>query len=139
MTTATLSPGSAKVKFRLAGGAQPLILLPVQVNGDGPFEFILDTGAGTSLLSSELAKKLKIKIISTKEGQSAGGKISVSLAKVDSLAVGQAKLDDVDVGIVDLDSHWEYDRHENRWRCRLQFPETFPHHDRLSRLRDSAR
>jgi predicted aspartyl protease len=72
------------------------------VNGDGPFEFILDTGAGTSLLSSDLAKKLKIKIISTKEGQSAGGKISVSLAKVDSLAVGQAKLDDVDVGIVDL-------------------------------------
>jgi len=102
MTTAILSPRNVKVKFRLAGGAQPLILLPVQVNGDGPFEFILDTGAGTSLLSSDLAKKLKIKIISTKEGQSAGGKISVSLAKVDSLAVGQAKLDDVDVGIVDL-------------------------------------
>ena len=102
MTTATLSPKSAKVKFRLAGGAQPLILLPVQVNGDGPFEFILDTGAGTSLLSSDLAKKLNIKIISTKEGQSAGGKISVSLAKVDSLALGHVKLDDVDVGIVDL-------------------------------------
>ena len=102
MTTATLSPRNAKVKFRLAGGAQPLILLPVQVNGEGPFEFILDTGAGTSLLSSDLAKKLNIKIISTKEGQSAGGKISVSLAKVDSLALGQAKLDDLDVGIVDL-------------------------------------
>ena len=78
------------------------IFLPVQVNGDGPFEFILDTGAGTSLLSSDLAKKLNLKIISTKEGQSAGGKISVSLAKVDSLAVGQAKLDGLDVGIVDL-------------------------------------
>jgi len=102
MTTTTLSPKSAKVKFRLAGGAQPLILLPVQVNGDGPFKFILDTGAGTSLLSSDLAKKLSLKIISTKEGQSAGGKISVSLAKVDSLALGQAKLDDLDVGIVDL-------------------------------------
>jgi predicted aspartyl protease len=102
MTTATLSPKSAKVKFRLAGGVQPLILLPVRVNGEGPFEFILDTGAGTSLLSSDLAKKLNIKIISTKEGQSADGKISVSLAKVDSLAVGQAKLEDLDVGIVDL-------------------------------------
>jgi len=102
MTATTLSPKSAKVKFRLAGGAQPLILLPVQVNGDGPFKFILDTGAGTSLLSSDLAKKLNLKIISTKEGQSAGGKISVSLAKVDSLALGQAKLDDLDVGIVDL-------------------------------------
>src|SRR6202140_4370527 len=102
MTTATLSPGSAKAKFRLAGGAQPLILLPVQVNGGGPFDFILDTGAGTSLLSSDLAKQLGVKIIGSKEGQSAGGKVSVSLAKVDSLAVGKAKLDDVDVGIVDL-------------------------------------
>src|SRR5207244_2297808 len=71
-------------------------------NGDGPFEFIFDTGAGTSLLSSDLAKKLNLKIISTKEGQSAGGKISVSLAKVDSLALGAAKVDDVDVGIVNL-------------------------------------
>src|SRR5207253_5756915 len=93
MTTATLSPKTAKVKFRLAGGVQPLILLPVRVNGEGPFEFILDTGAGTSLLSSDLAKKLNIKIISTKEGQSAGGKISVSLARVDSFALGAAKLD----------------------------------------------
>ena len=102
MTTATLSPKSAKVKFRLAGGAQPLILLPTRVNGAGPFDFILDTGAGTSLLSAELAQQLNIKVLGTKEGQSAGGKVSVSLAKVESLALGQAKIDDVEVGIVDL-------------------------------------
>src|SRR5437879_10603813 len=102
MSTATLSLGSVTVKFRLAGGAQPLILLPVHVNNRGPFDFILDTGAGTSLLSSELAKQLEIKVVGSKEGQSAGGKFSVSLAKVDSLAVGETKLDDVDVGIVDL-------------------------------------
>jgi len=93
---------SSRVKFRLAGGAQPLILLPVKVNGQGPFEFILDTGAGTSLLSPETAQKVGAKIISAKEGHSAGGKVSVSLAKVDSLAVGETKLEDVDVGIVDL-------------------------------------
>src|SRR5258708_5779871 len=102
MTSATVSLNSTKVKFRLAGGAQPLILLPVQVNDHGPFDFILDTGAGTSLLSSELAKELDAKILGSKEGQSAGGKVSVSLAKVDSLAVGETKLRDVDVGIVDL-------------------------------------
>jgi predicted aspartyl protease len=102
MTTATLAPGSAKVKFHLAGGAQPLILLPVQVNGAGPFEFILDTGAGTSLLSSELGRKLEIEVLGSKEGQSAGGAVSVSLARVNSLAVGSAKLDNVDVGLVDL-------------------------------------
>ena len=102
MTAATLSPSNSKTKFRLAGGAQPLILLPVHVNDQGPFEFILDTGAGTSLLSSELAKRLAVKIIGSKEGQSAGGKVAVSLAKVGSVAVGETKLGEVDVGIVDL-------------------------------------
>jgi predicted aspartyl protease len=100
--TVALSQGSTKAKFRLAGGAQPLVLLPVNVNGDGPFQFILDTGAGTSLLSSDLAKQLGVKVIGSKEGQSAGGKVSALLAKVDSLAVGDTHLDDVDIGIVDL-------------------------------------
>lgn len=102
MTTATLSPGSSKVRFRLAGGGQPLILLPVHVNGRGPFDFILDTGAGTSLLSVDLAAQLDVKIVGSKEGQSAGGKVFVSLAKVGSLSIGETKVDAVDVGIVDL-------------------------------------
>jgi len=102
MATTDLSSGSTKVKFRLAGGVQPLILLPVEVNGEGPFEFILDTGAGTSLLSAELGKKLDVKILSSREGQSAGGAVSVSLAKLKSLAVSSLKLEDVDVGVVDL-------------------------------------
>src|SRR5438309_9613233 len=102
MSTATLSLGSVTVIFPHACTAQTLNLLPVHVNNRGPYDFILDTGASTSLLSSELAKQLEIKVIGSKEGQSAGGKFSVSLAKVDSLAVGETKLDDVDVGIVDL-------------------------------------
>src|SRR6516165_9465131 len=79
MTTATISPRSSKVKFRLVGGAQPLILLPVLVDGRGPLDFILDTGAGTSLLSSELAKELGVQILGSKEGQSAGGKVAVTI------------------------------------------------------------
>ena len=102
MTAATSSLSSSKIKFRLAGGAQPLILLPVHVNERGPFEFILDTGAGTSLLATDLAKQLQVKTIGSKEGQTAGGKVSVSLARVDALSVGDTKLRDVDVGIVDL-------------------------------------
>src|SRR5947199_10035604 len=102
MTAATISPGSAEIKFRLAGGAQPLILVPVEVNDHGPFDFILDTGAGTSLLSLELASKLNVTVLGSKQGQSAGGAVSVSLAKVESFAVGTARLPEVDVGIVDL-------------------------------------
>ena len=102
MTTATASPASTKIKFRLGGGAQPLILVPVQVNDRGPFDFILDTGAGTSLLSLELAARLGVKVTGLKEGQTVGGKVSVSLAKVESVAVGDAKLEDIDVAVVDL-------------------------------------
>src|ERR1700736_5269580 len=103
VTTAKLSPSSARVKFRLAGGAQPLILLPVCVNDCGPFEFILDTGAGT-LLSSKLATELDVKVVGSKEGQGAGGRVTVSLAKVDSIAVGELRLENVNVAIFDLDS-----------------------------------
>lgn len=102
MTTATLSLNRSKVKFCLAGGGQPLILVPVHVNDRGPFDFILDTGAGTSLLSSELAKELNVKVVGSKDGQSAGGKVAVSLGKLDSLAVGETKLTQIDVGMVDL-------------------------------------
>jgi len=102
LTPRTLPTKSATVRFRLAGGAQPLILVPVEVNDQGPFDFILDTGAGPSLLSVELAEKLKVNVLGSKQGQSAGGAVSVSLAKVDSFSVGTARLPDVDVGIVDL-------------------------------------
>ena len=70
----------SRIRFRLAGGAQPLILLPVQVNDRGPFDFILDTGAGTSLLSTELAKDLNLKIIGSKDGQS-GRRKSICFAR----------------------------------------------------------
>src|SRR3954451_21388015 len=102
ITPRTLAMKTATVRFRLAGGAQPLILVPVEVNEQGPFDFILDTGAGTSLLANELAEKLKVNVLGSKQGQSAGGPVSVSLAKVDSFSVGNARLSDIDVGIVDL-------------------------------------
>ena len=102
MTSAILSPSDSKLKFRLAGGAQPLILLPIHVNDRGPFDFILDTGAGTSLVSIDLARELNLKTIGSKHGQTAGGRVAVSLAKVDSIRAGEIKLENVDVGIVDL-------------------------------------
>jgi predicted aspartyl protease len=102
ITPRTLPAKSSTVRFHLAGGAQPLILVPVEVNEQGPFDFILDTGAGTSLLGIELAAKLKVKVLGSKQGQSAGGAVSVSLAKVDSFSVGESRMADIDVGIVDL-------------------------------------
>lgn len=90
------------VNFRLAGGAQPLILVPVSVNGTGTYDFVLDTGAGASLLSPELARKLSVEITETKEGHTAGGKVKVSIGSVESIAIGTAKVENVQVAIMDL-------------------------------------
>ena len=91
-----------EVKFRLAGGAQPLILVPAFVNKKGPFEFILDTGAGTSLLSTELAQRLGIDEGESKEARGAGGKVQVILSQVKSLVIGAAILEDIQIAITDL-------------------------------------
>ena len=101
-----IAPQSHRIRFRLAGGAQPLMLVPVHVNGRGPHEFILDTGAGTTILTPDLSTMLALKSTGSKEGQTAGGKVNVLLAKVQSIALGSVQREDLDVAITDL-SHLE--------------------------------
>jgi hypothetical protein len=48
----------AGVAFRLGQPDKPLVLLPTFVNGQGPFEFALDTGSSTTVVSPELAHRL---------------------------------------------------------------------------------
>lgn len=90
------------VPFRLAGSAQPLILLPVSVDSAPARDFILDTGAGTSVLTPEFARELDVPVTGTKEGQTAGGKVTIQLGRVESIAVGQALCRELDVAIMDL-------------------------------------
>jgi predicted aspartyl protease len=91
-----------EVPFHLAGAAQPLILVPSWVNGRGPFDFILDTGAGTSLMSLDLARQLGIPTEQVREGTGAGGQVRLALGTVESLAVGQARRECLQVGMIDL-------------------------------------
>lgn len=92
----------AEVGFRLAGGAQPLILVPVKVDDEGTHDFILDTGAGTCLLTPELARARGVEATGVREGQTAGGRVRVPVGNVGSLAVGAARAEKVEVGVVDL-------------------------------------
>jgi predicted aspartyl protease len=89
----------AEVGFRVAGTDQPLILVPARVNDRGPYEFILDTGAGMSLLSPRLADALGVVPSATREGRGAAGRVTVAMARVDSLAIGDARGGPMPVGI----------------------------------------
>lgn len=90
---------SKDVSFRLAGGQNPLILVPVYVDGKGPYEFILDTGAYRCLLSPELSSSIGIRADSQQQATGVGGTINISAARVSSLTVGTARQENLEVAI----------------------------------------
>jgi predicted aspartyl protease len=90
------------VTFRLAGGRQPLILLPVFVDGRGPYSFVLDTGAGPTLVSNELAEALALPRGEEQDGRGAAGKMTLVKSELPSLTVGQETLENVPVSVTDL-------------------------------------
>ncbi len=102
MLSSTAPPPQSRVPFRVAGGAQPLLLVPVRVNDEGPYQFILDTGAGTTLLSPPLADSLGVQTTGSKRGQTAGGVVEARTGVLDSLGVGEVRRQKVDVAILDL-------------------------------------
>ena len=87
------------VPFRLPGGPNPLLLVPTWVNDSGPYDFILDTGASHTLISPTLASSLGVHPESERKGMGAGGAVTLALAHLDSLAVGAARAEQVQVGM----------------------------------------
>jgi predicted aspartyl protease len=79
-----------------------LIGLPVHINGNGPYTFVLDTGAGGIVMDPALVKKLDLDVKSV-EGivRGLGGDVQLKMAKLDSLSVGSAKITDNQVVVID--------------------------------------
>lgn len=91
-----------QITFQLAGGPQPLILVPVFIAGRGPYSFVLDTGAGPTLVSKELAEALSLPRGETQTARGAGGEVVLVQSVLPSLRLGDEILDEVAVSIMDL-------------------------------------
>ncbi|MHB8972965.1 MAG: retropepsin-like aspartic protease family protein [Pirellulaceae bacterium] len=90
------------IPFQLAKPEKPLMLLAVLVNGEGPFHFVLDTGASLTIISPELADRLAIRRNESETAIGAGGSIQAHFGTVQSLSVGDTRLEALQVGIIDL-------------------------------------
>ena len=66
----------------------PLLLVPVEVNGQSAQTFILDTGAARSVISKELAAIAEIRVEGTETIMSAGGPMDVQIGAPTTIAVG---------------------------------------------------
>lgn len=69
--------------------------VPVMVNGQGPFQFVIDTGADRTVISSELAARLGLKTAGTARLHAMGGERDVRIVAIDTVKVSTNTARDV--------------------------------------------
>lgn len=96
---------AGSLEFTLAGPNETAILVPVRLNGSGPYAFVLDTGATLTCLDEALADSLDLAAPAGAVGFGAGvGAMgSVRLVSIDSLQVGSARAFDLVGCVLDLE------------------------------------
>lgn len=80
-----------EIAFRWANAEDPLVVVPVFVNEKGPYDFALDTGASSTLISLELAAEFGLATEKISQLTAGGGNGTVSRVQLSSLAVGAAR------------------------------------------------
>jgi predicted aspartyl protease len=94
-TPATTTPG--EVRFEMAPPNDAAILVPVKINGHGPYTFVLDTGATLTCIDQKLVDQLKLP---EWRGQFGVGVLApttrdVRLVSLDTFEVGQTAATDM--------------------------------------------
>jgi len=82
-------------------------IVPVFVNGQGPFRFVLDTAASKTIIDRELAERLGLPEGPEAMALGAGGIMPVRLTCLEELRLGELSLRDLEVGIADLSAFRE--------------------------------
>lgn len=94
------APADTSVGFKMVAGR--LVVVPVLVDNQGPFEFLLDTGTSTTIVDTELAQQLGLRTIGHVSLISAGGARVVPLAQLQSLTLGPKTVEGLEVLCADL-------------------------------------
>jgi predicted aspartyl protease len=77
-----------------------LIFTNVMINGQGPYDFAIDTGATQTVLSEKLANEIGLKPVTSTvmHGVGGGGKIETKLYSAKELSMGEVKVRNIPVG-----------------------------------------
>jgi hypothetical protein len=80
-----------------------LVGVPVHINGKGPYGFVLDTGAGNTVVTPELAKTIGLDAKPVHGiARGVGGDVQLELAAADTLSVENSKISNTQVVVLDL-------------------------------------
>jgi predicted aspartyl protease len=95
---------AGEAPFRLAGPGGAMLLVSVEVNGQGPYDLVLDTGATLTCLDRTVASELQLPRAMGAIGYGAGvGSAGpLRLVRVDSLRLGAAHAERMMACVLDL-------------------------------------
>ncbi|ADG10436.1 peptidase A2A [Caulobacter segnis] len=77
--------------------------LEVVINGQGPFQFVVDTGADRTVLTPGLVERLSLPAGPEIIVHGVSGSVTTSTARIDNLRAGDAKLQDVNLPVLPYD------------------------------------
>jgi aspartyl protease len=93
---------SIPIRVTIDNGAT-LVMVPIKVNGRGPFQFILDTGASTSTLDRSLMRRLKLpRTGQTARIQGVTGRATVPVVRLRSWSLGGQALAGRTMTVIDM-------------------------------------
>ncbi|MFN3596717.1 MAG: retropepsin-like aspartic protease [Rubricoccaceae bacterium] len=97
-------PEAGEVAFRFEGPGEAALTVPVEINGAGPFAFVLDTGATLTCVDQALADSLALPVQrgAVGAGATVGGSGAVRLVRLDSLRLGGASAEGLPACVLDL-------------------------------------
>ena len=96
---------AGEVAFEMAGTGGAALIVPVRINGSGPFDFVLDTGATITCVDDQIAEQLSLPAVRGVMGTAAGvgGQGGVSLVEIDSLSMGGVRAHGLEACVIDLE------------------------------------
>lgn len=105
VTTAAGAPASVGQRSEVTPfePAHTDVVLPVRLNGRGPFRLLLDTGSTHSVVSPATAEAIAAPVVAKTELGSAAGSRMVPVVRVASLDVGPVNVRDLLASMIDLD------------------------------------
>jgi predicted aspartyl protease len=102
--TVQADTAAGEVPLRVAGRGGAVLLVSVHINGAGPYNLVLDTGATLTCIDERLVRELALprKTGALGLGAGVGGSGRVALVQVDSIRVGSSAVTNLTACVLDL-------------------------------------
>jgi len=89
-----------EMQFRLVRNT--VIVVPLMAGGEGPFDFVVDTGADTTIVDPSLADKLTLSTMTRIQQTTLAGSQAASVSRIASLGSGEVQVKNLPVLVQDL-------------------------------------